>query len=127
MAISNSGYNNIIISSLDGRIINKIGSRIRGYQDGNFQNVKFNYPQGFVIDKDIIYVADSGNHAIRKINLTKQEVSTIIGSGKKKGSYLKGTIVARKANLWFPTDLELSKDRKNLIIANYESWANFII
>ncbi len=119
VAISNSGYNNIIISSLDGRIINKIGSRIRGYQDGNFQNVKFNYPQGFVIDKDIIYVADSGNHAIRKINLTKQEVSTIIGSGKKKGSYLKGTIVARKANLWFPTDLELSKDRKNLIIANY--------
>jgi hypothetical protein len=119
VAISNSGYNNIIISSLDGRIINKIGSRIRGYQDGNFQNVKFNYPQGFVIDKDIIYVADSGNHAIRKINLTKQEVSTIIGSGKKKGSYLKGTIAARKANLWFPTDLELSKDRKNLIIANY--------
>lgn len=119
VAISNSGYNNIIISSLDGRIINKIGSRIRGYQDGNFQNVKFNYPQCFVIDKDIIYVADSGNHAIRKINLTKQEVSTIIGSGKKKGSYLKGTIAARKANLWFPTDLELSKDRKNLIIANY--------
>lgn len=117
--IANSGHNNIIISSLDGRIIKKIGSKIAGLQDGEINDALFNYPQDFVIDNNIIYIADSGNNSIRKVNLKSKKVFTIIGSGKKKGSYLKGTIAAKKANLWFPNSLTLSSDKKELIISNY--------
>ncbi|MDA7705480.1 hypothetical protein N8772_03285 [Rickettsiales bacterium] len=117
--ISNSGHNNIIISSLDGRIIKKIGSKDSGFNNGNIDEVKFNHPQNFTIDGDIIYLADSGNHAIRKIDLKSNKVTTLIGSGTKKGSYLKGTINTKRANLWFPTDVILSHDKKELIIANY--------
>jgi DNA-binding beta-propeller fold protein YncE len=118
IVIANSGHNNLIMSSLDGRINKKIGSKIAGLKDGDIKEAQFNFPQSFTISNDIIYVADSGNNAIRKINLKNNEVSTIIGSGKK-GSYLKGTINSKKANLWFPTDITLSSDKKNLIIVNY--------
>lgn len=117
--ISNSGHNNIIISSLDGKIIKKIGSIIPGFVDGTLSDTKFNQPQDFAIDKNIIYVADSGNHSIRKVDIKTGKTSTIIGSGDKKGSHLKGTIGAKKANLWFPTNLALSTDKKRLIISNY--------
>lgn len=117
--IANSGHNNIIISSLDGRIIKKIGSKIAGLQDGEINDALFNYPQDFVIDNNMIYIADSGNNSIRKVNLKSKKVFTIVGSGKKKGSYLKGTVAAKKANLWFPNSLTLSSDKKELIISNY--------
>lgn len=116
--ISNSGHNNIVITSLAGRIIAKIGSGNRGYKDGDFQNARFNLPQGLAIDDNIIYVADSGNNAIRKIDLNNKKVSTIIGSGQNKGSYLKGTIKAKKANLWLPWDLDID-NKDNILISNY--------
>jgi hypothetical protein len=117
--ISNSGHNNLILSNLEGKIIKRIGSKKYGLKNGNLEDAQFNYPQGFAIKDNIIYLADSGNHSIRKIDLDKNEVSTLIGSGIKRGSYLEGTISASKANLWFPTDLSLTKDKKNLIIANF--------
>jgi hypothetical protein len=117
LIIANSGHNNLIISSLNGRIKKKIGSKISGFKNGDINESQFNFPQSFAISDNIIYVSDSGNNAIRKIDLKNDEVSTIIGSGNK-GSYLKGTISAKKANLWFPTDIALSSDKKNLIIVN---------
>jgi hypothetical protein len=117
--ISNSGHNNIIISSLDGKIIKKIGSIVPGFVDGSLSDTRFNQPQDFAIDKNIIYVADSGNHSIRKVDIKTGKTTTIIGSGDKKGSHLQGTIGAKKANLWFPTDLALSADKKHLVISNY--------
>lgn len=37
-----------------------------GFVDGSFREARFHSPQGIAIDKEIIYVADTENHAIRQ-------------------------------------------------------------
>ena len=41
---------------------------------------RFNNPEGIAISGDMLYVADTGNHRIRAVNLTSGIVSTIAGS-----------------------------------------------
>lgn len=38
--------------------------------DGNFVQSKFHYPQGVVFqDKNVLFVADTGNHSIRRVRV----------------------------------------------------------
>jgi sugar lactone lactonase YvrE len=56
------------------------------YADGAGAAAKFNSPQGFAIASDgVIYVADTGNHVIRKVTRAGV-VSTIAGSPRISGS-----------------------------------------
>jgi streptogramin lyase len=59
------------------------GDGIPGYADGIGTAARFNTPTGIAIDKNgiYLYVADSGNHKIRRINTITREVTTIAGSG----------------------------------------------
>ena len=60
------------------------GSGNSGKQNGNALIASFNSPNSIAIDwnnsPEIIYVADSGNHCIRKINQTSSIVSTFAGN-----------------------------------------------
>jgi sugar lactone lactonase YvrE len=52
-----------------------------GLADGVGSSARFNYPRGLALDgKGALYVADSGNHLIRKVMLATGEVSTVAGS-----------------------------------------------
>jgi sugar lactone lactonase YvrE len=56
----------------------------RGYNDGDCASAAFDYPHGIAVDQaGNIYVADSGNHVIRKITMsaTGCQVSTLAGGG----------------------------------------------
>ena len=63
------------------------GSGIAGWADGTGVNARFNAPSGIAIDKDnsYLYVADSINGAIRKINIASGTVTTIIGKSCSSG------------------------------------------
>jgi hypothetical protein len=58
------------------------GDGIPGYADGIGTAARFNTPTGIAMDKNgiYLYVADSGNHKIRRINTITREVTTIAGS-----------------------------------------------
>ncbi len=44
------------------------GNGTKGYKDGKGEEAQFNYPTGLSIDaQDNLYVADTGNNAIRKV------------------------------------------------------------
>lgn len=59
---------------------NALGSVTGGYADGRGASALFNTPQGITADaKGIVYVADTGNHCIRKIT-PNGIVSTLAGS-----------------------------------------------
>ena len=115
--IANSAQNNIIISSLAGDIVAKIGSGKDGFEDGDFEDASFSFPQGLLFDANKLYVADSGNHAIRMINFKEGKVSTIIGSGLR-GNIIKDVSEADKINLSSPNDLEFFPDKENIAISN---------
>ncbi|NXV79529.1 NHLC2 protein, partial [Atlantisia rogersi] len=52
-----------------------------GRRDGRFSEAAFNSPQGIAIKNNVIYVADTENHLIRKIDLELEMVSTVAGIG----------------------------------------------
>lgn len=65
-----------------GRVTTIAGSR-SGFADGKVGDARFNRPRGVAVDASgCIYVADSGNHRIRRI-ARDGTVSTVAGTGKK--------------------------------------------
>ena len=65
-----------------GRTYTVAGSGFEGYVDGDIAMARFNRPHGLAVDYDgYIYVADTHNHVIRKIDPHKGLVSTVAGDG----------------------------------------------
>ncbi|MEX0676498.1 MAG: thioredoxin-like domain-containing protein [Pirellulales bacterium] len=81
--IADSNHNRIVVARLDGTLVETIGSGHVGALDGNYATAAFDHPQGMALDQDLLYVADTENHLLRKVNLTKKEVTTIAGTRKR--------------------------------------------
>jgi len=71
-----------IIEIATGRVSTLAGSGVKGDSDGVGKSASFNYPRGVVVDDSHLYVTDTGNHVIRKINLVSGQVITLAGSGE---------------------------------------------
>ncbi len=85
--IADSGRNRILETYHDGRIRRIFGSGTAGMLDGNETAAMFNNPQGMTLAGDFLYVADTDNHAIRRIHLKSGDVMTLAGDGKQ-GRYV---------------------------------------
>lgn len=59
-----------------GAVTTPFGTNSPGYIDASGNSARFNAPIGLTVRGDTLYVADSGNHRVRKINLTTGDVST---------------------------------------------------
>ncbi|GLH15965.1 uncharacterized protein GBIM_20355 [Gryllus bimaculatus] len=63
--------------------LNVIGKGTAGFCDGDFATAKFFSPQGLAfVDFDTLYVADTENNAIRKIDFVSQKVNTVLTNQK---------------------------------------------
>lgn len=79
--VSNSQSNQIKKVTTSGTVSFYAGQGSGGWADANGTSAKFNYPEGLAIDSSgNIYVADTQNHRIRKID-TSGNVTTIAGNG----------------------------------------------
>ncbi|MGV6853297.1 MAG: thioredoxin-like domain-containing protein [bacterium] len=85
--ICDTGQNRILETNKKGRVLRQFGSGNPGFWDGVGIDVGFKEPQSLTRVGDRLYVADTGNHAIRVINLLNGEVDTLIGTGKAKHLY----------------------------------------
>lgn len=81
--IADSNHNRIVIARLDGTCLATVGSGRIGVQDGDFASAEFNNPQGMALAGEMLYVADTQNHLLRKIDLAEKRVQTIAGTGKQ--------------------------------------------
>ncbi|GIW94783.1 MAG: hypothetical protein KatS3mg110_2824 [Pirellulaceae bacterium] len=79
--IADTNHNRIVVATLDGRLVDVIGSGRQGAGDGSFEQCSFNKPQGMALHENILYVADTENHLIRKVDLAARQVQTIAGTG----------------------------------------------
>lgn len=79
--VADAGDNNRIVRRwLDGRFQTLAGGA-EGFRDGVGAAAAFNTPSGLALDKHgNLYVADTGNHAIRKVT-AQGRVSTVAGNG----------------------------------------------
>ena len=79
--VSDSSHNRFVISTLDGKLLDVIGSGTIGRADGDYKSASFDHPQGMALHEETLYVADTENHLLRKIDLQAKQVTTIAGLG----------------------------------------------
>lgn len=116
--IADTNHNRIIITDIaSGRVLKVIGSGEPGFNDGDFGMSTFDHPQGMALEENgqILYVADTGNHALRWVDLRAGEITTLIGTGFQAGDYPPQGGIAPNIALNSPWDLAL--DGKQLYIA----------
>ncbi len=104
-AIADSGHHQVVLCDDTGRELRRFGRGRPGFVDLPGEGCAFSSPQGLCSDGTGIYVADTGNHAIRRIDLVSGAVTTLAGTGRR-GSLLAGTECAHDACLAAPWDLE---------------------
>lgn len=110
LVVSDSSHNRVVVAELDtGKLRHVIGTGQAGLKDGPFDQAQFNDPQGLEIRGDIIYLADTKNHALRQIDLKNKTVTTIAGKGVK-GYERHRTGAATDIHLASPWDLQLVGD-----------------
>ena len=112
--IADSGHNRIVITRRNGQVLDIAGSGEAGAKDGTFEEASFFHPQGMALDGDVLYVADTENHLIRRLDLISRTVTTIAGTGQQTG-FLSAGGLGRGAALSSPWDLALVGN--NLYIA----------
>ena len=104
--VADSNHNRVLVSSLEGQVTAVVGTGEKGLADGVFQEATFNDPQGLALEGDTLYVADTKNHAIRKVDLIGQAVQTIAGTGEQAMMFHGGGD-GRTSHLNSPWDLAL--------------------
>ena len=104
--IADSNHNRLVITKLDGTLIESIGTGVPGAVDGAFDKASFNRPQGMALDGESLYVADTENHLIRRVDLKTRTVQTVAGTGQQARDYFKQGS-ARTIQLSSPWDLQL--------------------
>src|SRR5579885_816902 len=105
--IADSKHNRVVVTHLDGTLVDVIGSGEHGAKDGAFDAATFNRPQGLALDGDTLYVADTENHLIRRIDLKARSVQTIAGTGAQLLDLGVRGGAARSTPLSSPWDLQL--------------------
>jgi DNA-binding beta-propeller fold protein YncE/peroxiredoxin len=83
--IADTGHHRIVRADLDGGAYMTIGDGESGAIDGDYETARFRAPQGMALDaaRNCLYVADTGNHLLRRIDLETQSVTTIAGTGEQ--------------------------------------------
>jgi thiol-disulfide isomerase/thioredoxin len=124
--VADSNHNRIVAATLEGQVQHTIGTGQIGHADGGFRQCSFNHPQGMAIVGDLLYVADTENHLLRKVNLQAQQVTTIAGTGEKGGALFGGARVQsrpRETPLASPWSLWVSGDRLYIAMAGpHQLW-----
>ncbi len=117
MAVNSKGHlfvadssNNCIRVIKDGNVYNFAGGGKAGFKEGSKNSAQFNLPSGIAIDKeDNLYVADTLNNCIRKID-KEQNVSVFAGVPEKAG-YKDGS----NNNALFLEPIGIAIDEKGVI------------
>ena len=108
LIVSDTDQNRLIVAALDNPSdAYVIGTGEAGFDNGSFAEATFHDPQGMVIDGDILFLADTSNHAIRRIDLNEGTVSTLAGTGEQAGRYPPESGIAPDVELSSPWDLTL--------------------
>ena len=120
--ISDTGHHRIVVADHDGRVTEIIGAGSAGAADGPYDKAQFHQPHGVWVDEDKLYVADTENHVIRRVDLKQKKVETLAGTGKQV--YGRDSGPARKVPLNSPWDvLVKGHDLYIAMAGNHAIWS----
>lgn len=120
--IADTGHHRLVVATGEGRILFTIGSGEPGLRDGDFATAQFHHPQGLALQGETLFVADTGNHCVRRVNLQRRRVETLVGTGRLgQGPPLAGD--ARRASLRSPWDVAVHGEELYIAMAGtHQLW-----
>lgn len=109
-AVSDTGHHRIVVFDSTFAVKEVIGTGLAGMTDGAYAEASFRKPQGLATSGDLLYVADTENHAIRVVDRKARTVKTVAGTGEIAHQQLHERGKARETALRSPWDLVVVKD-----------------
>ncbi|MBL3601816.1 MAG: redoxin domain-containing protein [gamma proteobacterium endosymbiont of Lamellibrachia anaximandri] len=122
VAISDTLHHRVILADHGGRIQHIFGGIEAGRSDGAAADARFDSPQGLAFGEHGLYVADTGNHLIRYIDLEALSVTTVAGNGRLE-RYRNGEFDALHIGLASPWGLVLKENELYVAMAgSHQIW-----
>lgn len=81
--IADAGHHRVLECDHSGNVLREFGTGRPGLLDGPDGICAFQRPQGLALQRDALFVADTGNHALRRIDLRSGETATVLGNGQR--------------------------------------------
>jgi thiol-disulfide isomerase/thioredoxin len=124
--VSDTTRHQLVELAADGEsVVRRIGSGARGFADGAAEAAAFNEPQGLaLLDDGSVVVADTVNHALRRLDPSSGEVTTLAGTGRQwmQGGATSGP--AREVSLSSPWDVAVWNGKVWIAMAGvHQLWA----
>ncbi|MFM7105262.1 MAG: hypothetical protein ACKOW8_07045, partial [Flavobacteriales bacterium] len=69
MVINDAAHQRLIVLNKKGEFLRFIGTTIVGYSDESIYSASFNHPHGLCFDGNDIFIADTYNHRVRKVDM----------------------------------------------------------
>ena len=110
LAVADSGHHRLLRLDGSGRLVLTVGSGLEGFSDGPADTASFRAPQGLAERDGALYVADTGNHAVRRVDLGTGRVETIAGNGRKAEGAIQPAADGRSTALRSPWGLTFLGD-----------------
>lgn len=118
--IADSGLNRILEVSFDGHLTRVFGSGNAGLWDAKASEAGFNRPQGLAIVRDQLFVADTGNHAVRRIKLGSASVESLCGTGKLADMRSVELGMPRQTAISSPMDVAAHQECLYIAVAGFQ-------
>lgn len=115
--VADSGHHRVLECNHGGRVLRQFGMGTADFVDGDLEQAAFRRPQGLSLVRDVLYVADAGNHALRRIMLRSGRVDTVCGNGRA-GEPVEGVVAnARDVALNQPQSVFATDSEVHLALA----------
>lgn len=124
--VADTAHHRIVVADPGtGEILDVAGNGARAFADGSFADAGFDQPQGMALSADgrTLWVADTGNHAIRALDLVDRTVTTFAGTGDQASTYPPAPGERTSVELSSPWALERSGDTLYVAMAgSHQLW-----
>lgn len=121
--VADSGYNRILELGFEGNITRQFGSGNPGHWDARGTEAGFRDPVGLALWKDQLFVADAGNHSIRRVRLVSGDVETLAGNGTCDRPTAPDIAQPRSTPMASPLDIAVLNDRLYIAMAGvHQIW-----
>jgi sugar lactone lactonase YvrE len=121
--VADTGHYRILEVSLPGGVlVRAFGGSGAGLVDGPAEKARFDGPEALALAGDMLYVADTENHSIRRIELAGGQVETVAGTGEQARGPVRGG-PARETPLSSPWDVVAHAGRLYVAMAGcHQIW-----